>query len=86
MLTLFAVALALGYLFSRWHGHYRAWQKKREEALIECSLTGHDIKRVHAFDDPRFPVDRCTRCHYQTPVRFPCPHCGKDIPNGRISS
>lgn len=52
---------------------------KRRLAELKCEVEGHIITRVHAFGDPRFPVDRCTRCPWQIPVRFPCPHCGKEI-------
>lgn len=63
--------------------HYRAWGRKRQEALEACAKEGHQLERIFAMDDPRFPVDKCKRCHYQVPVRYPCPHCGKELGSGR---
>jgi hypothetical protein len=84
LLTLACAALGLVWWVDQ---HYRTWKVKRALAEAECERVGHSVKRVYAYDDPRFPVDRCQRCPWQTPVRFPCPHCGVDIkPKGHHGS
>lgn len=52
---------------------------KHELQKRECLRMGHDIHRIFAYNDPRFPVDRCRRCQRQWPVQYPCPHCGEEL-------
>lgn len=52
---------------------------QRKLAELECERMGHIIHRVYAYGDPRWPVDKCSRCPWQHPVRFQCPHCGEEI-------
>lgn len=79
MLTLLAVGGALLYL--AWYAKERVKESavRRKIAIDTCAREGHIIERTFAFDDPRHPVDNCTRCPFQTPVRYPCPHCGKEL-------
>jgi len=75
------LALACAVLALAWW--YKAGERdraiQRELRIKECEQLGHAIKRIHAWDDPRWPVDQCTRCKRQWPVRFPCPHCGEEL-------
>ena len=83
MLTLLAVGCAILYLawWLKEGQKSRAVQRQLRRQLLrqECERVGHVVERIHAWDDPRHPVDRCTRCERQWPVQYPCPHCGEEL-------
>jgi hypothetical protein len=84
MLVALAFASALLYLVWFVKEKVREHSIKRALAIENCKRIGHDVYRVHAFGDPRWPVDKCRRCPWQHDVRFLCPHCGEEIvPNGK---
>ncbi len=68
------VALLVLWIFQRAVVQHRA----RLRYQASCA---HNWKRIHAWDDIRFPVDICQICGKQESVRKPilCPHCGKDM-------
>lgn len=79
MLTLVAILGGVLYLAYWIKGMIRKYAIKRALAIEECKRMGHEIYRVYAYSDPRWPVDKCRRCPWQHPVRFQCPHCGEEI-------
>ena len=85
---MFLLALLLAALGIAWYINqgYREWQAKQVEKRETCERLGHDLERIFAFNDARWPVDNCRRCPYQTPVIIPCPHCGKELGNGASRS
>jgi hypothetical protein len=84
LLTLGAIMGGVLYLAHWIKGLVREHNIARALAIENCKRIGHDVYRVHAFGDPRWPVDKCRRCPWQHDVRYLCPHCGEEIvPNGK---
>ena len=83
LLAILCAALCIAWWVNE---RYRAWLIKQAVAKETCEREGHDLERIFAFNDARFPVDNCRRCPYQTPVIIPCPHCGKELGNGTSRS
>jgi hypothetical protein len=53
---------------------HRAIQRYRASCV-------HNWERIYAYNDQRFPVDRCRICGEQRPVKRPviCPYCKANL-------